>query len=102
MKSPHLIIEVLSPGTEAFDRGLKFERYQARASVQEYVLVSTERRTVEVFNRRGKLWVYQLYRANQQFDLTNLDLHLTMDDLYRNPSAKAPAFQPGDEALCLV
>jgi Uma2 family endonuclease len=38
---PCLIIEVLSPSTEAYDRGKKFRRYRRSATLQEYVLVST-------------------------------------------------------------
>jgi Uma2 family endonuclease len=38
---PCLIVEVLSPSTEAFDRGDKFVDYQALETLQEYVLIST-------------------------------------------------------------
>jgi Uma2 family endonuclease len=38
---PCLIIEILSPSTEAYDRGNKFRRYRRSTSLQEYVLVST-------------------------------------------------------------
>lgn len=49
--NPILITEVLSPSTEAYDRGSKFSRYRAIESLQTYVLVSQERSLIEVFTR---------------------------------------------------
>jgi len=51
--NPMLIVEVLSPSTEARDRGEKFEAYKLIASLKEYVLVSQEERRIEV-RRRGE------------------------------------------------
>ena len=48
---PVLIVEVLSPSTELFDRRQKFEAYQRFASLESYVSVSPEQRTIEVFTR---------------------------------------------------
>lgn len=57
--NPDLVIEVLSPGTEAFDRGAKFRAYQAVESLKEYVLVSQERPLVEQYVRGGEgKWTY--------------------------------------------
>jgi Uma2 family endonuclease len=46
-----LIVEVLSPSTEDYDRGDKFEHYKRLPSLREYVLVSQRERTVEVWTR---------------------------------------------------
>ena len=55
---PRLIIEVLSKGTEAFDRGDKFADYQELETLQEYVLVNQKRQRVECFRRNPEgLWV---------------------------------------------
>ncbi len=63
---PKLIIEVLSPSTEAFDRGDKFADYQGCESLEEYVLISTKRRRVEVFRRLDSgLWTLQMYPEAQ-------------------------------------
>jgi len=40
--NPVLIIEVLSPPTEAYDRGRKFEQYQSMESLREYLLVASD------------------------------------------------------------
>jgi Uma2 family endonuclease len=50
--NPTLIVEVLSPSTEAHDRGLKFRRYRQIESLQEYGLVSQTEPRVEIFRRQ--------------------------------------------------
>jgi len=54
---PTVIFEILSPSTEAFDRGEKFARYRRIGSLREYVLVSQDRARVERYARAGDLWV---------------------------------------------
>jgi Uma2 family endonuclease len=57
--NPDLVIEVLSPSTEAFDRGAKFEAYRTMESLKEYVLVSQVKPLVEQFTRNGDgKWTY--------------------------------------------
>jgi Uma2 family endonuclease len=50
------LIEVLSPSTEAFDRGAKFAHYRRLPSLQEYWLVSQDRARIEQYQRRGDRW----------------------------------------------
>ena len=50
--NPALIIEVLSPSTEAYDRGFKFAQYRTLESLQEYGLVSQSEPRVEIFRRQ--------------------------------------------------
>ena len=56
VQHPCLIIEVLSSGTEAYDRGEKFKQYRKIDTLEEYVLVNAESRGVEVYrlNAHGK------------------------------------------------
>jgi Uma2 family endonuclease len=57
--NPDLVIEVLSPSTEAFDRGAKFQAYQAIESLKEYLLVAQDKPLVEQFVRgEGGKWMY--------------------------------------------
>jgi len=81
---PCLIIEVLSPSTEAYDRGFKFSQYRQFESLQEYVLVQTERPVVEVFQRNqdGKWWFAE-YELGDQLYLQSLNLEISVDDLYK-------------------
>ncbi|MEK6408854.1 MAG: Uma2 family endonuclease [Acidobacteriota bacterium] len=51
--NPRVIIEVLSPSTEAFDRGEKFLRYRTHLdSLTDYVVVAQNRPLVEHFARQ--------------------------------------------------
>ena len=50
--NPALIIEVLSPSTEAYDRGFKFAQYRALESLKEYALVSQSGPLMEIFRRQ--------------------------------------------------
>jgi Uma2 family endonuclease len=57
--NPTVIVEVLSPSTESYDRGRKFELYQSLESLQEYVLVAQDRPRVEHYLRQdGHVWLY--------------------------------------------
>ncbi|HEY9703977.1 MAG TPA: Uma2 family endonuclease, partial [Allocoleopsis sp.] len=59
---PSIIIEILSPSTEDFDRGDKFSDYQQIPTLQEYVLISTKKNQVDIFKRHEKgLWILQSY-----------------------------------------
>ncbi len=81
---PCLIIEVLSPSTEALDRGAKFARYRQFSSLQEYVLVQVDRPGIEVFRRndRGQ-WVLSEYNVGDNLHLESIDVNIAISDLYR-------------------
>lgn len=55
--NPTLLVEVLSPSTEAFDRGGKFANYRKIASLREYLLVSTHEPRIEHYVRQGEAWL---------------------------------------------
>lgn len=55
--NPTLIAEVLSPSTEAWDRGGKFAHYRRLPSLREYLLVSQDRPRVERYLREGEEWL---------------------------------------------
>jgi len=55
--NPTLLIEVLSPSTEAYDRGGKFAHYRKIASLCEYVLVTQDQFSVERYVRQGDVWI---------------------------------------------
>jgi len=56
LTNPALIVEVLSPTTEAYDRGEKFLHYRGIDSLQEYVLVAQDRVQVDRFLRTADFW----------------------------------------------
>jgi Uma2 family endonuclease len=54
------VVEVLSEGTAAFDRGEKFQAYQLVESLQEYVLVSQDKHLIEQYVRQTNgSWTYR-------------------------------------------
>jgi Uma2 family endonuclease len=81
---PCLIIEVLSPSTEAIDRGAKFARYRQFTALQEYVLVQVDRPKVEVFRRNDKnQWVLSEYDREDRLLLESIGVEIAIADLYR-------------------
>jgi Uma2 family endonuclease len=82
---PKVIIEVLSPSTEAFDRGDKFLDYQRIETLEEYVLISTLRQRVDCFRRNAEgLWVMQSYSLGQIFSLNSLKFKTALETLYED------------------
>lgn len=83
LQHPCLIIEVLSPGTEAYDRGVKFSHYRRLTSLQEYVLVSSDRINVEIFrlNDRGK-WELTPYGSGEMVLFASIDFGCEIEKLY--------------------
>jgi Uma2 family endonuclease len=81
--NPIVIVEVLSPSTERYDRGTKFESYQHIASLSEYVLVSQDRPRVEQFLKQpdGR-WLYSETSAEGAIKLTSIDCQLALNDIY--------------------
>jgi Uma2 family endonuclease len=69
--NPTLIGEVLSPTTEQYDRGRKFEAYRAVESLQEYLLIAQDRPRIERYVRQDAGWLLT--------EVTGLDAALTLD-----------------------
>jgi Uma2 family endonuclease len=91
--TPTVIVEVLSPSTEGYDRGIKFERYRRIASLQEYVMVARDRLLVEQYRRDGDGWHYTAYDAPEQtLRLLSIACTLPLKDIYRK--VRFPTEQP--------
>jgi Uma2 family endonuclease len=81
--NPTLIVEVLSPGTEAYDRGEKREHYQQLASLRDYVLVAQSRRRVELFTRTvSGEWQHSVHVSGDIVVLPSIDCRVDVDELY--------------------
>jgi Uma2 family endonuclease len=81
---PKLIVEVLSPGTKAFDMGEKFTDYQQIESLEEYVLISQEEQRVECRRRIAEnTWETVIYEVGERVTLKSIDLELAIAQLYR-------------------
>jgi Uma2 family endonuclease len=82
--NPTLIIEVLSPSTQDYDREGKFAAYRTISSFQEYVLISQTKIYAEKFVKTGdKQGLFQEFsREDRQITLQSLDMPLSFSDIY--------------------
>jgi Uma2 family endonuclease len=81
LRNPNLVVEVLSPSTEAFDRGDKFVGYRSLPSVREVVLVSQDARRVECYTRQlDDSWILREHTGNASVSLGPVSLSL--DEIY--------------------
>lgn len=81
--NPILVVEVLSDGTEAWDRGEKFNRYQRIESLQHYVLVSASTERIEHFQRTSAgVWELRTYGLGDTLRIAHPAIALDVSDLY--------------------
>ncbi len=90
--NPIIVVEVLSPSTEAYDRGEKFSHYRHLTSLQEYVLVSQDKVLVERYHRpqqhetapvTAKDWIFTAFQALEDIlPLTALQCELPLQEIY--------------------
>lgn len=81
--NPIVIVEVLSPATESYDRGKKFESYQRIPSLMEYVLVGQDRPRIEQFLREtAGRWLYSETSDRGSIQLTSIGCELSLSDIY--------------------
>ncbi len=84
LTNPTVLIEVLSPSTEVYDRGKKFEMYRELASPQEYLLVAQDHYSVETYWRRPDgSWLYSSYASPDDTVLfRSLECAVSMNEVY--------------------
>jgi Uma2 family endonuclease len=82
--NPTLLIEVLSPTTEAYDRGKKFEHYQTIPSLSEYLLVSQASFRVEQFLRQeDNRWLFTAVTSLEgSISLPSIQCELVLAEVY--------------------
>ena len=96
-RCPCLIVEVLSPTTEAFDRGNKFADYRRLESLQEYVLINPETMSVECFRRNSEgLWVLYPYGEGEEVHLASVNFSCPIANLYEDVSLGDDSVNNGD------
>ncbi|WP_293133304.1 Uma2 family endonuclease [Microcoleus sp. bin38.metabat.b11b12b14.051] len=89
--NPLLIVEILSPSTEAYDRGEKFRKYRSLANFCEYLLVSQTEPYIEHYYNCDRpssdRWQWQVYdRVESAIVLHSLNIELPMAEVYRRIS----------------
>jgi Uma2 family endonuclease len=84
--NPIVLVEVLSPSTEAYDRGAKAAHYRRIPSLREYVLVAQDEARVEVY-RKNEQDRWELFEAGsgESFELSSLGVSVSVDAVYEDP-----------------
>lgn len=91
--NPVLLIEVLSPSTENYDRGLKAKMYRDIPSLQELLLVSQDRHEVELYRRRpdGSWSILERKGSDAVIELESIGYQLGLARLYSGILPEAAA-----------
>jgi len=82
--NPLILIEILSPSTEKYDRGKKFAHYRQIESLQNYVLISQEEPRIEVFQRQNNdQWLFlEKSGLENSIEIPAIDCMLSLMEVY--------------------
>jgi Uma2 family endonuclease len=82
---PCLIVEVLSPSTESYDRGSKFRMYRKNPALQDYLLVSSTSIEIDLYHKKDTgEWLIINYQAGDTIELKSINLSFPIEQIYRN------------------
>ena len=86
LTNPTVIIEVLSPSTEAFDRGKKFAYYQLMSSLTDYILIAQDEPYIDHYEKQtDDEWLLHISRGLEaRVHIASLDYELLLSEVYRN------------------
>ncbi len=85
--NPAVVVEVLSPSTEGYDRGEKLAQYQRIPSLSHIVLVAHDTPSIEVWLREGAAWRSISAGPGGRAELAAIGCVLDVDTVYRDPLA---------------
>jgi Uma2 family endonuclease len=85
--NPTVVVEVLSPSTEDYDRGEKVAHYKQIASLQEIVLVAQDEQRLEIWRRQGDRWTLGIAAGSGRLHLASLAIDASVAEVY---GAQAP------------
>ena len=81
--NPIVVVEVLSPSTEAYDRGEKFAHYRQLPSLQEYILVAQDTVFVEHYRRQERQWIFTGFQERDEIlPLPSRQCELPLQEIY--------------------
>ncbi len=82
---PCLIVEVLSPSTEAYDRGSKFRMYRHNPVLQDYLLVSSTSIEMDLYQKTNNgEWIIINYQEGDTIELKSINLSFAIEQVYRS------------------
>ncbi len=81
---PVLVVEVLSPSTQAYDRSQKFALYRRLSSLREYVLIDPDTQRVEVMRLGGDgLWDFIDMSEQAEVEFASVGFRLALVELFK-------------------
>jgi Uma2 family endonuclease len=83
--NPAVVVEILSPSTEQYDRGEKLRQYQQIPSLLHVVLVSHDEKRIDVWSRSTSGWTVATARSGERATLGEIACTLEVDEIYRDP-----------------
>ncbi len=89
---PRVVVEVLSPSTETTDRREKLKDYLACPTIEEYLLVDAQSLSMEIYRREGQKWVYEMFKADDEIELTSLGVHFPLSAAYEDVDFEEETF----------
>jgi Uma2 family endonuclease len=89
--NPTVIFEVLSPSTEAYDRGKKFQHYRTIHSLQDYILIAQDSTRIDHFTLRQNEWIFSDANSlDRVITLPSIDCTLYLRDVYEKITFDKP------------
>jgi Uma2 family endonuclease len=88
--NPRLVVEVLSPSTEDYDREEKRLLNQQLPSLHAYLLVAQDRRRLELWQRESETWVASVHEVGARVQLDAIGVSLDVDELYALAGVDVP------------
>lgn len=85
--NPKVIVEVLSPSTEVYDRGEKLDHYRQIPSLEMVLLVAHDARRVDAWRRTDHGWQQTTHTADDSFAIEPVDCRLSLAEVYQDPLA---------------
>ncbi|MEI6778909.1 MAG: Uma2 family endonuclease [Chloroflexales bacterium] len=82
--NPIVIIEILSPSTERYDRGMKFRHYRSIETLRDYILIAQDRQHIEHYTRHENgQWLFEETSINEErISIQSIECVLSLEDTY--------------------
>ncbi len=82
--NPRVLVEILSPSTESYDRTTKFDHYRTIPCLREYILVAQDERKVQHYRRQddSQRWEFVEIKGTGVLDVTSIGVEVSLDEIY--------------------
>jgi Uma2 family endonuclease len=94
IRSPRLVVEVLSPTTELTDRTWKLKNYRMHSTIEEYMLVDSQSFKIEIYHKEQNKWIYEAFEDTDEITLSSLEVRFSLTDVYTDVEFEATTGDP--------